>query len=674
METEVEVKTGRRPLPDRAAPIGLAGPLVVSVAGLLLAGCGEHLAFGPSTLAADPLAAAGQRIIAGRIPEAGHPSVASTVALVEAARPTLAFCSGTLVAPRLVVTAAHCVRRRSVATPDFQVLFGASAWDREAKRVPVAGFGVPTPSSASHFPNFDLAWVKLAEDAPEGAVPVEILQDPAVLQSLREAPDFHVTLSGFGLTATNCPGGGSSCAGQKRTVDVRFKEYLRSSRFFHLLVLSEPGVGACNGDSGGPAYVRWNERWYLIGATNGATAILTPEAIDRGRPRCENGGSIHTFVGAYSRWLQDASGVALSLDSDVNPMLPDEVLATDEPADFRGWYGFDNHRVGVWSTVSAILAQLASARGSGPDEETRRLYFDAAFASEQADGLKAFSHSAANFGPLDDGALDDLRPLGTLRALESLDLTAERISDLTSLQGHPGLEALFISQPRLAPGATLALEPLASIPRLARLGLDGLGDHAQLAALHRADGGILVFSALTSFWAASSTLTSLDFVQSLPALETLTLERVTSASETGRLSLAPLASLRHLSTLRLPGNAGTFDWSAASESLPPAALASVRELSLGNNGLSELGFLQAFPNLEQLNLSNNPLGDGALLEIAKLEKLRGLRLSGTEVTDLSALRALPSLTAVEAQVSPYRPLECPIPQDRPGRWCLFSHP
>ena len=30
-----------------------------------------------------------------------------------------------------------------------------------------------------------------------------------------------------------------------------------------------PGRGACYGDSGGPVYVTWENRWYAIGATNG---------------------------------------------------------------------------------------------------------------------------------------------------------------------------------------------------------------------------------------------------------------------------------------------------------------------------------------------------------------------------------------------------------------------
>lgn len=618
--------------------------------------------------------ATGQAIVAGHSPEDGHPAVESTVALVEARSPASMFCTGTLVAPRLVVTAAHCVTRRSAIAPDFLVAFGASVFEPSTRRVAVRAFGVAKPQAAKYFPNFDLAWLALAEDAPAGAVPAEILQDPAALRELAADPDFRLSLAGFGRTASSCPRG-NDCVGKKLVVDARLGEYLHTPRFFHLMVLRDRGLGACHGDSGGPAYVRWRGKWYLAGATNGVTPLLTPGATGHGgQPRCESGESVYTFVGPFTAWLRASSGQEVRVDDSVNPVQPAAAPPTDAPTDFRGWWGHGDHQSGAWYTVHALLGQMSKALGGEGTAEGREIWFDGDAAARRAAEVTELSHqgSFSNVDLPEDPWIDDLRPIAALPSLQSLHLTSDRVADLAPLAGHPRLEKLFLADPRLPEGARLSLEPLAAAPALSDLGFNGLKSHLVFGALQDGTGAPLSFPRVRALWVSNSKIDSLAFAESFPALRRLTLDRVALSPAGEPVSLAPLAGLAYLERLSLVGNAATFDWAGAAAALPAGSLPGVRELLLGGNRLEDLSFLSAFPNVEELNLASNPFGDAALVELAKLTKLRTLRISGSNVTDLSPLRALPSLTRLEAMTWPLRPLECPIPEDRPGRSCSLG--
>lgn len=183
--------------------------------------------------AEDGVGAARSAIVGGAA-DGEHPAV---VALTLQGQ---AFCSGALIAPKVVLTAAHCLHEDFVgALPisELRVFFGAD----------VAGAGTFVevtevrlhPDFAGDVPGRqedDVAIVHLAMEAPVDPMP------------LGEAPKkgADLTVVGFGRTAADV-----AQTGVKRTGASRISQVTP-----RLLVMKpEPG-GTCLGDSGGPALAR----------------------------------------------------------------------------------------------------------------------------------------------------------------------------------------------------------------------------------------------------------------------------------------------------------------------------------------------------------------------------------------------------------------------------------
>ncbi len=220
------------------------------------------------------------------------------------------FCSGTIVGPRVIVTAAHCVQElinnKDKGGPllprpeNFVVHFDTKiskegSFIRAARVIPHPDWNPsqtlsPFPSSK---PN-DIGVVILSEDIPDSMAPVAIA-DPSVKVNGKAA-----VLAGFGITKDR----NTNDTGILRTITSTFSaENGKIARVTHGTWFK----GICAGDSGGPAYFEVDGELQLVGAAStGAEIPLLG---------CAGTGSNSTDIRYYKDWIESMS----SLDSAETP-------------------------------------------------------------------------------------------------------------------------------------------------------------------------------------------------------------------------------------------------------------------------------------------------------------------------------------------------------------------
>ncbi len=379
------------------------------------------------------------KIIGGSTPAAINPGVKSTVALVSSSNHGRSFCTGTLIAPQLVITAAHCIEDQSIS--DMAIKFENyhdSSQDVVIEMSEAIPFG-----SVDFFPNFDVAYIKLKESAPSTHEPIEILKNP---NRLKEG--MSITLNGYGVQKTSCAQ--DSCRGQHLTTQTTFNRFIKTPRIYDLLILGpNKGKGACFGDSGGPAYAFIDEKWYLVGVTQGFFKPLTPLPFTvENDQMCEQGNPIYTFAGSYVNWIEEKEEIELESSDDNRGYIQaslDEMISKDHQFDsFKEWCEYDNFNDPVWITTQKVIKRLVKMSSflEVAEEDLEKFLTDCEFVQSKSHSVERYIEWSP--GKLDGGKEIDLRPLATLKGLKEVLLLHSPVRSLSPLSALSNLEILVV--------------------------------------------------------------------------------------------------------------------------------------------------------------------------------------------------------------------------------------
>lgn len=168
------------------------------------------------------------------------------------------LCTGSLLPNNIVLTAAHCVGE---VEEDMYIYFGTSVTlgilSRPVDKVEVSPYWYTRKGMSKN--RGDIALLHFQGKVPAGYKPATLLS--AENHKLLTAGQ-PVIIAGYGQSNSVSEDG----AGQLRLASVKIANPQFATS--EITIDQTKGVGACHGDSGGPAYIVINGKYHLWGVTS----------------------------------------------------------------------------------------------------------------------------------------------------------------------------------------------------------------------------------------------------------------------------------------------------------------------------------------------------------------------------------------------------------------------
>jgi len=250
------------------------------------------------------------RIVNGNLAEEGQfPYQVSVLALTDDEK--YHVCSGSIITPEWVLSAAHC----TYPFKSFLLRFGSNQLWEDGE--------LQTTTEVVNHPEYNP--VTLNNDVSLLKIPSPLSVDNGVLRSLRlPGPEFK-SLELIG-NLSRVAGWGIDTSGDYSTalnfVDMEIIDTESCRRVYGGELVTD-GVlcafgfnsrrqGLCGGDSGSPLVVRYDGEWVQVGIA----AFGALDACERGFP------SGFTRVTKYNAWIKQTAGLPADDDDEVTPPTP----------------------------------------------------------------------------------------------------------------------------------------------------------------------------------------------------------------------------------------------------------------------------------------------------------------------------------------------------------------
>ena len=232
-------------------------------------------------------------VVGGRNVRRGTHGFVALVLLLDGNGQIISSCTGTVIRPRWVLTAAHCIGDAAGAAIATRV---TRLDDLKPRHITFATAYAIAPSYKPRLGRNDVSLLKLEKRVTAKPITLAGTRD----DDRRLTPGRPAKVLGWGAIDATTPSDrmlqGRVFVGANNDCKAIFGSLWSGGR---MLCAGSPTTDVCFGDSGGPLLIKGGDRWIQHGATS------------FGDRKCAtNDASVYTRVSALRPWIERVTGIA----------------------------------------------------------------------------------------------------------------------------------------------------------------------------------------------------------------------------------------------------------------------------------------------------------------------------------------------------------------------------